>query len=185
MVEHGHRPGLAGKPLGKGRVVADPRREDFQRHQPVEPLLPGLIDHAHAAPAQQFQNLQVGEMGSQLGRRGRNEVGTLGRIAAARSGGLSCQSALEQTGRAEPPGRVGGQFGVTGRATVVCVHGFGVFVPSVSTISIGKAEKRLQGNRKTALTLTIFRRKMPSPWPSPGGRGDPVDSLSRRGRGPR
>ena len=62
MAEHGHRPSLAGKPLGKGRVLADLRREDFQRHQPVEPLLPGLVDHAHPAPAHQFQDFQVGEM---------------------------------------------------------------------------------------------------------------------------
>jgi hypothetical protein len=57
MAEHGHRAGLAGKPLGKGRVLADRRRQDFQRHQPVEPLLPGLVDHAHPAAADEFQNL--------------------------------------------------------------------------------------------------------------------------------
>ena len=71
MAEHGHRPGLAGEPLGEGRVLADPRREDLQRHQPVEPLLPGLVDHAHPAAADQFQDLQVGEKRGQLGRRGR------------------------------------------------------------------------------------------------------------------
>ena len=36
MAEQGHRPGLAMKPLGEGRIRADLRREDFQRHQPVE-----------------------------------------------------------------------------------------------------------------------------------------------------
>ena len=36
-------------------------REDFQRHQPVEPFLPGLVDHAHPAPAHQFQDLQSGK----------------------------------------------------------------------------------------------------------------------------
>ena len=61
MAEHGHRPGLPGEPLGKGRVLADLRREDLQRHQPVKPLLPGLVDHAHAAPADQLQDLQVGK----------------------------------------------------------------------------------------------------------------------------
>ena len=75
MAEHGHRPGLAGEPLGKGRVLADLRREDFQRHQPIEPFLPGLVDHAHAAAAHQFQDLQVREMGRQLGGRGRHEIG--------------------------------------------------------------------------------------------------------------
>ena len=64
MAEHGHRPGFAGEPLGEGRVLADLRREDLQRHQPVEPLLAGLVDHAHAAPADQFQDLQVGKMGA-------------------------------------------------------------------------------------------------------------------------
>ena len=100
MAEHGHRPGLAGEPLGKGRVLADLRREDFQGHQPVEPFLPGLVDHAHPAAAHQFQNLQVGEMGRQLGRRGRHEIGVLRRIAPAAAAGLGSQSAFEQTGRA-------------------------------------------------------------------------------------
>ena len=64
MVEHGHRPGLAGEAFGERRVLPDLGREDLQGHEPVEPLLPGLVDHAHAAAAHQFQDLQVGKCGA-------------------------------------------------------------------------------------------------------------------------
>ena len=75
MAEQGHRSSLAGKPLGKGRVLADLGREDFQRHQPIELFLPGHVDHAHPAAAHQFQNFQVREMGRQLRRGWRWAIG--------------------------------------------------------------------------------------------------------------
>jgi len=42
MAEHGHCPSFARKSLGKSRLLADLRSEDFQRHQPIEPLLRAL-----------------------------------------------------------------------------------------------------------------------------------------------
>ena len=105
MAEHGHRPGLAGEPLGEGGVLADLGREDFQRHEPVEPLLPGLVDHAHAAAADQLQNLQIGEIGRQFGRRGRHAVG---RCRAALLRWRKCSSpALASTG--SPDKALGGR----------------------------------------------------------------------------
>ena len=69
----------------KAGSLADLRREDFERHQPVEPFLAGLVNHAHAATAYQFQDLQIGEIGRQLGRRGRSIAGCrlARRLAAA------------------------------------------------------------------------------------------------------
>jgi len=88
MAEHGHCLGLAGKPLGEGPILADLRREDFQGHQAIEPFLPGLIDHAHPAAADEFQNLQVGKTRGQLGRRGRHKIGIGRRVARAAAAGL-------------------------------------------------------------------------------------------------
>ena len=50
----------------KAGVAADLRRQDLQRHQAVELLLPGLVDRAHAAPADEFQDLQLGKEPGEL-----------------------------------------------------------------------------------------------------------------------
>ena len=67
MVQPGQRLGFAGEALGKGRVAANARRQDFQGRDPVEFLLPDLIDHAHAATAKDLQNLKLREMRRQFG----------------------------------------------------------------------------------------------------------------------
>ena len=134
MAEHGQRTGLAGEPLGKGGLAADRRREDFQGHQPIEVFLPGLVDHAHPAPADKLDDFKLGEQRRQFGGRRRldSEKGT-GPICAERPpAGTDAQSwwsqrtcplfrrrtpgfaaptpALEQAAGAKPLRGVGGQL---------------------------------------------------------------------------
>ena len=59
------------KRSAKAGSLADRGREDFQGHQPIEVFLPGLVDHAHPAPAHQFQDFQLGEQWRQFGGAGR------------------------------------------------------------------------------------------------------------------
>ena len=47
-------------------VVGRFRPEDLQRHEPVEPRLPRLVDGAHAAVAQQLQDFELRKMPRQL-----------------------------------------------------------------------------------------------------------------------
>ena len=65
VAEPGQHPGLAVEPLGERGRSRRFRPEDLQRHQPVEPRLPGLVDGAHAAVAQQLQDFELREMGGQ------------------------------------------------------------------------------------------------------------------------
>ena len=66
MIQPGQRLGFPGKPLGKRRVTANARRQDLQRRYPVQFLLADLIDHSHAAPTQDLQNLELREMRRQF-----------------------------------------------------------------------------------------------------------------------
>ena len=54
MAKHGHRLRFPVKPFGEGGVMSDLGREDLQGHEPIEPFLPGFVDHAHATAADQF-----------------------------------------------------------------------------------------------------------------------------------
>ena len=76
MVEPGQRLGLAREPLGKARVLLLLAGQDLQRHEAVQPRLAGLIDHAHAAAPEAFQDFQLREMaGDLLQRRRRFRLG--------------------------------------------------------------------------------------------------------------
>ncbi len=68
MVEHGHCGGFALEPFGESWILPDSRGEDFERDEPIEPFLPGAIDHAHAAAADEVQDLQIGEKGAPVRR---------------------------------------------------------------------------------------------------------------------
>ncbi len=61
MVELGKGLGFAGETLGKRRVIANARRQDFQRDDTIQLLLPCLVNRAHAAFADKFENVQLGE----------------------------------------------------------------------------------------------------------------------------
>ena len=55
MDQPGQRARFAVEPLGKTRAARGLRRQDFQRHQPVQRRLARLIDRAHAALANEVQ----------------------------------------------------------------------------------------------------------------------------------
>ena len=59
MVQPGQRLGFAGEAFGKARVVPDARRQDLERHDAVQLLLPRLIDRAHAAAADELEDFEL------------------------------------------------------------------------------------------------------------------------------
>ena len=67
----GERLRLARKTLREFRVVDPLGRQKFQRYKSVQGLLPRLVNDAHAAPAEAFKDLQLGEMRGDLFRRQR------------------------------------------------------------------------------------------------------------------
>jgi len=97
----GERPGLAGEPLLEGGPARRLGREDLQRDDPVELHLLCPVDRAHAALADQLEDLELRERPRQLlGCRG-NET------AARRRGGHvgALQPLLHQALGAEAAGR--------------------------------------------------------------------------------
>ena len=50
---------LAREALGEARVARDGGRQNLERDQSVEPRLPRLVDGAHAALADQFEDLEL------------------------------------------------------------------------------------------------------------------------------
>ena len=79
MIQPGQRLGLAGEPFGERRVLPDAGRQDLEGDQAVEFLLAGLIDGAHAALADQFQDFQLGEERRQFRHRRRRKCPASGR----------------------------------------------------------------------------------------------------------
>ena len=72
MVQRGQRLGLAGEPLGELRVPHALRREQFQRDEAVQGFLPRLVNHAHAAAPETFQNFKLRKVrGDLFGRQRR------------------------------------------------------------------------------------------------------------------
>ena len=61
MIERRCRARFAAKPLDRLRIPGNVVGKEFQRDVPAEPRVPGLVDHAHPAPAQLFQDAVVGD----------------------------------------------------------------------------------------------------------------------------
>src|SRR5207248_5839763 len=77
-------------------------RQDLESHQPVELLLPRLVDGAHAALAEELEDFQLGEVRCQVRRRRRPESGRIRPGEWADPGVLRReQSAKELAGIAE------------------------------------------------------------------------------------
>jgi len=57
----GERAGLAVEPLDKRRVAAELRQHDLERDEPVELLLPRLVNHAHPTLAEHLENFELRE----------------------------------------------------------------------------------------------------------------------------
>ena len=67
MVQLGQRLGFAGEAFGERRIVADAGREDFQRDDAVQLLLPRLVNRAHAAFADEFEDFQLRKQRREFG----------------------------------------------------------------------------------------------------------------------
>ena len=125
MAELGHGLGLAGETLGEGRLAADLRRQNLQRHQAVKLLLAGLVHRPHAAAADKFQDVQFREQRRKLlHRRRRSAPGGLGLDLIGEADGVGLQPAFQQAGRAEIFGTVAGQRRAALRASVRVGHRF-------------------------------------------------------------
>ena len=75
MVELRQRLGFAGEAFGKRRFIANARRQNFQRDEPVQLPLPRLVNRAHAALAEEFEDFELRKKFGKLRDRGRNERG--------------------------------------------------------------------------------------------------------------
>ena len=66
MIEFGQGPGFPAEALGKGGMWGGSLRQDFQGDDSIQVRLASLVDHAHAAHADQFNDLQLRELRRQL-----------------------------------------------------------------------------------------------------------------------
>jgi hypothetical protein len=118
-VEHAHdagvreareQPALAQEALGEVRVRGERDGQELQRDQPVEMRLPGLEDEAHAARAEQAEDLELRKRGADRVKRRRLAAG---RGVGGRGGpaeGAARAEALRGIGRdGGAAGRAGGQ----------------------------------------------------------------------------
>jgi len=119
MVESGQGLGLAGEALGEGRVAADTRRQNLERHDSFQFLLPGLIDHAHAAAADEVEQFELGEERRQLRGRGWSPRGGSFRFGC---NGFCFKRQRPQAARAQAFGRVGRHRHAAFWTFVIFVH---------------------------------------------------------------
>ena len=70
VVQPGHGLALAAEPLHRVFVGHGAEPQDLERHASAERGLLGLIDHAHAAPAELAENAELAERGRRLRRCG-------------------------------------------------------------------------------------------------------------------
>src|SRR4030042_1353724 len=73
MVQFGKGAGFAHESFRKSCILTDLRRQNLQGYQPVKLFLPGLINSSHTALSQQFDDLELGELLSDLIRLKRHK----------------------------------------------------------------------------------------------------------------
>ena len=76
MIERGREPRLADESLAEPLVIGQLRSQDLQRDLPLEPVVLGQVDHAHAAATQGADDAVAGDLRAGL------------QVHAARSDGL-------------------------------------------------------------------------------------------------
>ena len=118
MIELRQRLGLAGEAFGKRGIVADAGRKNFQRDDAVELLLPRLIDRAHAAFADEFEDFELRKLRREFGDGRRIER----RLFGVRDG-VRRRAGFEQAGGAKSGQRAGGQRRAALRTFVAVGHG--------------------------------------------------------------
>ena len=117
VIELGQRPGFTGEPFGKRGVISNRGRQDLERHDAVEFLLPCFIDRSHSAAADQFDEFELREFSRQFLDARRRETRFL---LAGYSPSSHCQ--FHQTSRAKAPRGVGGQRSLAILANLLYVH---------------------------------------------------------------
>ena len=75
MAQLGQRFRFDGETLGEAGVLFALRGEDLDRHQPVQRFLPRLIDHAHPAAPETFQEIEPRKEPGDFFRFGRRRLG--------------------------------------------------------------------------------------------------------------
>ena len=88
--------------IGKTRVGHAFGRQNFQRDNPIQLRLARLVNHAHAAAPEAFQNFKLRKMRGQFGRRGRRRH----RGGFIRKNGLRSEIQRHHATRAEAAGHV-------------------------------------------------------------------------------
>jgi hypothetical protein len=63
VVQSGEHPAFAVETLGEVRIAGQPVGQQLERHEPVEMRRAGFEDKAHAAPADEFEDLELRKRG--------------------------------------------------------------------------------------------------------------------------
>ena len=118
MIELRQRLGFAGEALGKRRIVTNAGRKNFQRDDAVQLFLPRLIDRAHAAFADEFEDFELRKLRREFGD-GRRIERRLFRVGD----GVRRRAHFEQAGGAKSGQRAGGERRAALRTFVFVGHG--------------------------------------------------------------
>jgi hypothetical protein len=102
MVQCRERLCLAREAFGKLGIAHALRREEFQRDEAVQSFLPRLVNHAHAAASETFENFKLRKMRGDLFGRQRRLRG--GRVVG--ENGFRFQVQRHQAIRAQSGGRI-------------------------------------------------------------------------------
>ena len=122
MVQAGQGAGFAVEPLGKARVAGRRRRQDLQRHQPVQARLARLIDGAHAALADELEDFELGKQLGDVRDRRRHKARPRGALASRF--GARVEARLHQALRTEAQGHIRRQRFVAARANAFRFHNY-------------------------------------------------------------
>ena len=106
MIQLRQRLGFAGEAFGERGVIADAGRKNLERDDAVQFLLPRLVNRAHAALADEFEDFELGKFRGEFGDGRRLER----RRLPARGGFVGC-ALFQQAGGTKPGERAGGQRG--------------------------------------------------------------------------
>ena len=68
MIQGCQSMGLTGKAFREGRITLATRSQQLERDRTVQRLLPGTIDNAHAAAADEFEDFQLRKRGRDSGQ---------------------------------------------------------------------------------------------------------------------
>ena len=151
MIELGERLSLAGEAGGKGRFLADAGREDFQRDNAVQFYLPGLVNGAHAALADEFEDFELRKQFGDV-RNGRRDKSGTGVGSALRFHARG-EPGLNEAFRAQAHRPIGGERLLATGANSFRFH----IVPF--TPCLGIPGERLQGKAiKPKISATGNRR---------------------------